>query len=63
LKGAAESLSERGYTVTSPILSAAECAALVAIYGDEKPFPQPDHHGAVSLCIGDYKYFANPIPK
>jgi len=62
-KGAAESLSERGYTVTSPILSAAECAALVAIYGDESRFRSQIIMERYRFGIGDYKYFANPIPE
>jgi hypothetical protein len=62
-KGAAESLSERGYAVTSPILSAAECAALVAIYRDESRFRSQIIMERYRFGIGDYKYFANPIPE
>jgi len=62
-KGAAESLSECGYAVTSPILSAGECAALVALYGDENCFRSQVVMGRYRFGIGDYKYFANPLPE
>jgi hypothetical protein len=62
-KGAAESLSERGYAVTSPILSAAECAALVALYGDESRFRSQVVMERYRFGVGDYKYFANPLPE
>jgi len=62
-KAAAQSLSERGYAVTSPILSAAECAALVALYGDERRFRSQVVMERYRFGIGDYKYFANPLPE
>ena len=62
-KGAAESLSERGYAVTAPILSAAECAALVALYGDDQRFRSHIIMERYRFGIGDYKYFANPLPE
>ncbi len=62
-KAAVQSLSERGYAVTSPILSAAECAALVALYGDERRFRSQVVMERYRFGIGDYKYFANPLPE
>jgi uncharacterized protein len=62
-KGAAESLSEHGYAVTSPILSPAECAALVALYGDENRFRSQVVMERYRFGIGDYKYLANPLPE
>ena len=62
-KGAAESLSERGYAVTCPILLPAECAALVALYGDEHCFRSQVVMERYRFGIGDYKYFANPLPE
>lgn len=62
-KGVAESLSERGYAVTSPILTAAECAALVALYGEEHRFRSHIIMERYRFGIGDYKYFANPLPE
>ena len=62
-KGTAESLSEFGYAVTAPILSAAECAALVALYGDGQRFRSHIIMERYRFGIGDYKYFANPLPE
>jgi hypothetical protein len=62
-KGAAESLSERGYAVTAPMLSPAECAAMVALYGDEGNFRSQVVMERYRFGIGDYKYFANPLPE
>jgi len=62
-KGAAESLTEHGYAATSPILSAAECAALVALYGNESSFRSQVVMERYRFGIGDYKYFANPLPE
>jgi hypothetical protein len=62
-KEAAESLSERGYAVTEPLLSAAECAALAALYGDDQRFRSHIIMERYRFGIGDYKYFANPLPE
>jgi len=62
-KAAAESLSDRGYAVTSPVLSPAECASLVALYGDESRFRSRIVMERYRFGIGDYKYFANPLPE
>jgi hypothetical protein len=62
-KGAAESLSERGYAVTAPILSADECAALAALYSDGQRFRSHIIMELYRFGIGDYKYFANPLPE
>ena len=62
-EGAEESLSERGYAVTSPLLTAAECADLVSLYGDEKRFRSHIIMERYRFGIGDYKYFDNPLPQ
>ena len=62
-KGATESLLERGYAVTSPILTASECAALVTLYGEEHRFRSHIIMEGYRFGIGDYKYFANPLPE
>jgi hypothetical protein len=62
-KGAAESLSERGYAITAPILSPDECAALAALYGDDQRFRSHIIMERYRFGIGDYKYFANPLPE
>lgn len=62
-KGAEESLSQRGYAVTAPLLSTAECASLVALYADERRFRSQIIMERYRFGIGDYKYFANPLPE
>jgi hypothetical protein len=58
-----ESLSERGYSVTSPLLTAEECADLASVYGDEKRFRSHIIMERYRFGIGDYKYFENPLPQ
>jgi hypothetical protein len=60
--GAELSLSERGYAVTKPILSPAECAELTALYDDASRFRSHIIMERYRFGIGDYKYFANPLP-
>ena len=62
-KGAAESLLEHGYAVTVPVLSAAECAALAALYSADQRFRSHIIMERYRFGIGDYKYFANPLPE
>jgi hypothetical protein len=62
-KAAAESLPTCGYAVTSPILSSEECASLVALYKDDSRFRSQIIMERYRFGIGDYKYFANPLPK
>jgi len=61
--GAEESLSERGYTVTAPVLSPAECAQVTALYNDASRFRSHIIMERYRFGIGDYKYFANPLPE
>jgi uncharacterized protein len=60
---AEESLCARGYAVTAPLLAAEECAALVAMYHDEKRFRSHIIMERYRFGIGDYKYFDNPLPQ
>jgi uncharacterized protein len=60
---AEEFLSERGYAVTTPILTAAECASLVALYNDASHFRSHIIMERYRFGVGDYKYFANPLPE
>lgn len=60
---AEDSLSERGYAVTSPILSANECSSLISIYPDEKRFRSHIVMERYRFGVGDYKYFGNPLPE
>jgi uncharacterized protein len=61
--GAEQSLSERGYAVTSPVLSSPECAGLTALYNDRSRFRSHITMERYRFGIGDYKYFANPLPE
>ncbi len=62
-KAAADSLSQRGHAVTAPILSPEECASLAAMYGDESRFRSQIVMERYRFGVGDYKYFANPLPE
>ena len=57
------SLSESGYAVTAPVLSRAECDALVALFQEESRFRSHIIMGRYRFGVGDYKYFANPLPE
>ena len=60
---AEQSLSERGYAITAPILSQEECASLRALYTDASRFRSHIIMERYRFGIGDYRYFANPIPE
>src|SRR6266446_10951492 len=60
---AEQSLSERGYAITGPILSLAECSSLVALFNDASRFRSHVVMERYRFGIGDYKYFANPLPE
>jgi hypothetical protein len=59
---AEESLCARGYAVTAALLTAQECAELVALYNHEKEFRSHIVMERYRFGIGDYKYFENPLP-
>ena len=60
---AKQSLSERGYAVTAPVLSLAECAEITAFYNDASRFRSHVIMERYRFGVGDYKYFANPLPE
>jgi len=60
---AEESLSARGYAVTNPILSSEECASIIALYNDDSRFRSQVIMERHRFGVGDYKYFANPLPE
>jgi uncharacterized protein len=62
-KEAEQSLSERGYAVTEHVLTVAECNSLVALYDDATRFRSLVVMERYRFGIGDYKYFANPLPE
>jgi hypothetical protein len=62
-RGAEETLSERGYAVTAPVLSPSECAEMAGLYNDASRFRSHIIMERYRFGIGDYKYFANPLPE
>jgi uncharacterized protein len=62
-KTATESLSRRGYAITAPILSPDECTSLTRLYGDSSRFRSHIIMEKFRFGLGDYKYFANPLPE
>ena len=62
-EAASDSLSERGYAVTAPILSPEECASLAAMYADVSRFRSQIVMERYRFGVGDYKYFSYPLPE
>ena len=59
---AEESLSARGYAVTSAILAPEECGEITALYEHDSRFRSHVIMERHRFGVGDYKYFANPLP-
>jgi hypothetical protein len=57
-----DELWARGFAATAPILTAAECESLVAMYGDTTRFRSRIEMARHRFGEGDYQYFANPLP-
>src|SRR2546427_6445629 len=60
---AEQSLSERGYVVTDSILTTAECHSIVGLDNDASRFRSHIIMERYRFGVGDYKYFANPLPE
>jgi uncharacterized protein len=60
---AEQSLSNRGYAVTAPVLSPSECDSLILLFNDISRFRSHIIMERYRFGIGDYKYFANPLPE
>ena len=56
------SLWERGYARLPGVLTTTECESLVAMYGDETRFRSRIDMARHRFGVGDYKYFAAPLP-
>ena len=56
------SLWEVGYAKTPPVLTPDECAGLIALYADESRFRSRVDMARFKFGVGDYKYFAHPLP-
>jgi uncharacterized protein len=60
--GVGKSLDERGYATISGLLTADECAALAAIYGERERFRSRVVMERLRFGVGEYKYFTYPLP-
>jgi len=56
------SLWEFGYARTGPLLTAEECAGLIALYNDDLRFRSRIDMARYRFGVGDYKYFDYPLP-
>lgn len=57
-----KSVSDRGWALTGPILSAEECACLRQMYAEEPRFRSRVDMARHRFGQGEYKYFADPLP-
>lgn len=51
-----------GYAKTPPVLTPEECRELVALYQDDSRFRSRVNMERYRFGLGEYKYFANPLP-
>jgi uncharacterized protein len=58
-----DELDAHGCAVTGPLLTAADCAALVGTYETEELFRSRTIMARHGYGRGEYKYFAYPLPK
>jgi uncharacterized protein len=56
-------LDARGFATTGPVLDAAECVELAALYGEESRFRSRVDMARYRFGVGEYKYFAAPLPE
>ena len=59
---AANELDAQGCAVLKELLSAEECRALAALYGDDSKFRSRVVMGRHGFGRGEYKYFSYPLP-
>jgi len=57
-----QSLWDYGYAKTPAVLTPTECAELIAFYADEGRFRSRIDMARYRFGIGEYKYFADPLP-
>ncbi len=58
----ARDLDAQGYATTGAVLRAAECAELIAVYPDRDRFRSRVVMERHRYGVGEYKYFARPMP-
>jgi hypothetical protein len=61
-ESAGAALDARGHAVLPGLLAAGECAALAALYEDERQFRAHIVMARHGFGLGDYKYFRYPLP-
>ena len=57
-----QSLWERGYAKTPPLLTSEECTKLITLYRQEEKFRSRIDMARYRFGVGEYKYFADPLP-
>jgi uncharacterized protein len=60
---ARKSLHACGYAVTDAVLTPEECASVISLYHDPARFRSQVIMERHRFGVGDYKYFANPLPE
>ena len=55
-------LGENGYAHTEAVLSPQECRQLIELYPDDRRFRSHIDMARFRFGLGDYKYFADPLP-
>ena len=58
----AETLDQRGFALTSPLLTPAECRGLAGLYGEGDRFRRRVVMGRHGYGQGEYQYFTYPLP-
>jgi hypothetical protein len=56
-------LDELGHATTGPLLTPAECRALIGLYGEVARFRRRIVMGRHGYGEGEYQYFARPLPE
>lgn len=56
-------LNQEGFSTTGILLEEGECAALAAVYGDDRRFRSRVVMAQHNFGLGEYKYFSYPLPK
>src|SRR5581483_9149410 len=61
--GISRAMDELGSSLTGPVLEAAECKALVELYGDDRRFRSTIDMARYRFGQGQYRYFDEPLPE
>lgn len=59
----ADELDDVGVALTTPVLSASECGALIDCYGDDRHFRSTIDMARHRFGQGEYRYFRYPLPE